>query len=190
VSIVEERQNRRDDYLVALYGLSDGSTTQWATHVQIAEESGIPLTEIMDVGQSVSDQDHAKFMTMGGVQGSVAITPSGVRRAEQIITDRERSGAPRISGWAVLSDQELLMKLEPLVAAVREELDKADEIDPDTRADLVSDLQSATDQLRATRPNRGVIKAALGRINDYVPTIAALTGTGAAVTDILHGLGL
>ena len=116
-------QNRWDDYLVALFGLSDGRMTQWATHVPIAQESGIPLAEIMGVGLSVRDQNYAKFMTLGSVAGHVAITAAGTRRAEQIITERERSVAAPISGSVVLSAQDLQKMLEQVVVAFQRELD-------------------------------------------------------------------
>ena len=187
--IVEQRQNKRDDYLVALYELSGGSTTQWATHRQIAEESGIPEAEVMDVGQAVSDQRHAEFMTSGGIAGGhVAITAVGTRRAEQIITERQRSGAPRYTTVVLLTDPELVRSLEPLVAMIRNDLETK-EVASEVRPDLQADLESAEHQLRANNPNRGVIRESLIRIRDNWPAVVAGSiGVVANIIGILHGL--
>jgi hypothetical protein len=86
MATIEEQQQWRDDYLVALYEISGrGNLLTWGTHQQIAEASGIPLDEIMNVGQLLSAQGVVKFMTMAGLAGSVAITAPGVLRAEKII---------------------------------------------------------------------------------------------------------
>ena len=43
----EERTARKDDYLVALYELSDGDTMKSPTHRAIAQRSGIPEGDIL-----------------------------------------------------------------------------------------------------------------------------------------------
>ena len=188
MSIVEQRQQRRDDYLVALYDLSEGNALQWPTHQEIAAVSGIPETEIMNVGQNVSGDNWAKFMTMGGLTGHVAITPAGIRRAERVITEREAAGAPRFSSTVALTDMQLVRSLEPLLATIRTDLETKD-VDPAVKPDLQADLESAERQARANRPNRGVIRAALDRIKDNWPAVVAGSiGVAANIVAIIHGL--
>jgi len=185
VSEIEERQRQRDDYLVALYNLSKGKTLQWATHRQIAEASGIPEGDIFDVGQLLMEQRLCEFKTMAGLDGSVAITARGIQQAERLIRERESAGL-------VLTDQQLLQRLEPLLSVVRTTLDEnGDQIDPDLRADLRSDMESAASQTVATHPNRGVIAAALGRLKENWLKITLGVATIAPDVDlILHGLGV
>jgi hypothetical protein len=86
---IEERTARKDDYLVALYELSDGNTTSSATHRAIAERAGIPPDDIFSVGYVVTDQGLARWRTLSGLDGGVSITIAGVERAEQIIKERK-----------------------------------------------------------------------------------------------------
>lgn len=188
MSEVERRRALRDDYIVAVYELSQGDPLNWVSHVSIAEESGMPTADVMTVGQQVAGDHLVEFKTMGGIQGLVAITPMGTRRAEQIILDRDGAGEPRYTSVVILSDAELVRALEPLVGQIRQALDAATEVDPQVRADLGSDLALAEAQLRANEPNRGVIRASLDRIKKYSPTIVGLAALGANIVAIIHGL--
>ena len=166
------------------------------THQAIAEGSGLPAdNSIFDVAQVLNDSHLIELKTMGGLAGHVTITAAGVREAERVIQAKEESGQPRYSTIIVMGDQQLRAALEPLVSAVREQIDSlGSTVDVDTRADLASDLDSANDQLRAARPNRGVIKAALERINTTLSPLATVTASVAAIAgsiaEVLHGLGL
>jgi hypothetical protein len=86
---IEERTARGDDYLVALYELSDGDTMKSPTHREIAERSGISEDDIFSVGYVVTDKGHARWRTLSGLDGGVSITSSGIERAEQIISARK-----------------------------------------------------------------------------------------------------
>ena len=186
MATIEERQRWRDDYLVALYDLSEGNTLSWATHAEIAEQAGIPGDEMFNVGQFLSAQGLAEFMTAAGPAGNVAITAGGIQRAEDIIQARERSGAPRITGLIVFTDQELLQRLEPLLATIRKTLDESEEqFDPETRIDLTSDLNSIDIQLKASHPNRGGVRAALARIKASWSNILLGTSTVIPAIDII-----
>jgi hypothetical protein len=187
---MRQRQAWRDDYLVALYDLSGGSLMEWPRLREIAERAGIPLDEVDPIGELASSESFAEFKTTGGVDGLIAITSYGIRRAEEIVEERERAGRPVISGLLVFSDQELRQELEKLVATLRTMLDDA-ELEPDIKADATSDLESATDQLRAATPNRGVIRASLERIRNKVGGVTLYTATVIPAVDVvLHRLGL
>ena len=62
MTTVEERQQQRDDYLVALYDLSNGDTGQWPTHGAIAERAGIPQDQIMALSQFMHNRPERSFM--------------------------------------------------------------------------------------------------------------------------------
>jgi hypothetical protein len=189
-SEVERRQQQRADYLVALYEMSDGNSMNWISRRDIGAQAGIPQGEVFAVGQFLSDQRLAQSKTGGGPDALISMTPRGIQRAEDIITEREQKGAPRYSNLVVFSDGELLRKLEPLLGSIRAELDNASNVDPDTLADLSSDLASANDQLHAAKPNRGVIKASMDRIAAVLPTVANVTVILVGIAELGHGLGV
>ena len=85
----EERTARKDDYLVALYELTDGDTAKSPTHRAIAQQAGIPEGDIFSVGYAVTDQGLARWRTLSGLDGGVSITSAGVERAEQILKERK-----------------------------------------------------------------------------------------------------
>jgi hypothetical protein len=92
MATIEERRAWRDDYMVALYELSDGSQMTWPTHREIAQRSGIPEDEIFNIGQFLSDSGLAELRTFGGLDGAVSITTPGIARAEQVIGERGQLG--------------------------------------------------------------------------------------------------
>jgi hypothetical protein len=186
---IERRQQERDDYLVTLYELSGGDLFNWPTHRAIAQASGIQEDRVFEVGQLVSGRGFSKFQTMGGLDGMVSITAGGVDRAESLITSRREKGLPAASSYVVLSDAELLPKLETLVRLIRDEFESDTSIDAELRPDIEADIQSTNDQLRANRPNRDVIKASLGRIQKIWPRVVELAVVGSSITNILHSLG-
>ncbi len=94
------------------------------------------------------------------------------------------------SAIAMLSDAELLRRLEPLMGDIRRQLEEAN-VDPEMKADLVSDLESVEAQQHATRPNRNVIRASLDRIKDNWPLVVGVAGgigVVANIVAIVHGL--
>ncbi len=189
LATIEERQQWRTDFLVALYELSDGNVSNWPTFGEIAELAGTPASDVEGILEFLSNERLCKVETTGGPAALVSITSYGIRQAEEIITQRERSGEPRLSHLVVYTDQELLRVLEPLVVDILSAAGSAG-LDPDARADVESDVQSATDQLHAARPNRGVIRAALDRIKANMGSaIAAGSGLISSIDIILHRLG-
>jgi hypothetical protein len=196
MTTVEDRKKRRTDFLVGLYEAADGNTGRLITYHQIAEASGLPAdNDIFDIAQNLHSSGFLQMATSGGMMGAVAITAAGVQEAERIIEAQEEAGQPRYFSLAVLTDQQVRAALEPLVASIREQIEGlGSDVDPDAKADLASDLDSATDQLRAATPNRGVIKAALGRINSILPGVAKVTAEltviAGGITEVLHGLGI
>jgi len=114
LTTVADRQRRRDDYLVALYELTDGIAGNRATHAQIGERAGIEGNDIFEIGQTVSHQGFAKFETLGGLFGHVSITAPGIGRAEEIISEHE-ARAPMMEelpgDGRLSSDQERLWSL-------------------------------------------------------------------------------
>ena len=93
------------------------------------------------------------------------------------------------SRFVRLTDVELIRLLEPLLGQIRQELDAAPDVDPELKADIVSDLDSAAAQGHATTPNRGVIRASLDRIKNNWPVIVVGgIGVVANIIEIIHGL--
>jgi hypothetical protein len=191
MATVEQRQKERDDFLVALYELADGDTSQWPTAGSIAEMGHIPSDRIVAIARAVVSAGWSELVTVGNsgpASTHYRLTRPGIQHAEEIITQRERSGEPQYSGIVVLTDTELHRKLEPIVATLRLEIENDQHIEPETRADLLADLDSAHDQLRASHPNRGVIRASLDRIKRSWPAIAGIASLAADVLAIIHGL--
>jgi len=182
---VEDRQRKRDDYLVALYDLADGSTTQWPTHREIAEQAGLTEDEAFPVGQSVCDQGFAEFKTMGGLDGHVAVTSLGVNQAEHVITKRESRNEPRILGLALFTDLELRRELEPLLSQLEQALDSATNVDQELMADVRADIDATSQALRASHPNRGVIRATLSRLKSNWSTLAVNAAIIIPAVDII-----
>ncbi len=178
---IEERQRRRDDYLVALYDLSNGGEPlTWATHAQIAEQAKIPEGDVMGIGQFLQEERLVEFKTMAAMQGSVAITARGVRRAEDLIRQREQMG------W--LTNEQLIRALEPLLPQIQAAIATIKD-DPELRAELQADLDGVERQTKVRRPNRGVIASAMGRINSVMVTLSAYVGLGLEIAQLVHGMG-
>jgi hypothetical protein len=175
--------------MVALYQLSEGDLMNWSTHRTIAQRAGIQEDEIFSVGQYNVEQRYCKFETMGGIDGHVSISHSGIQYAEQLIDDRRRRGLPDILSIVMFTDRELRQELEKLVSSLRRQIEEVD-LDPDSRADIESDLESANDQVRAAHPNRGVIRSALERIRTNAVPVALFAATVIPAIDVvLHRLG-
>jgi hypothetical protein len=151
----------------------------------------IPSDRIVAIARAVVSAGWSELVTVGNsgpASTHYRLTRPGIQHAEEIITQRERSGEPQYSGIVVLTDTELHRKLEPIVATLRLEIENDQHIEPETRADLLADLDSAHDQLRASHPNRGVIRASLDRIKRSWPAIAGIASLAADVLAIIHGL--
>jgi hypothetical protein len=88
----------------------------------------------------------------------------------------------------VLTDEQLLLVVEPLLANLREVVDSSN-LNPQTKADAMADINPAADQTRATHPNQGVIRAALDRAKLAAPTILLGTALYQDSGSLMHGLG-
>jgi hypothetical protein len=165
--------------MAALYELSNGDLMEWPSHREIAERAQIPEDDVFAVGRYNEDEGYCQARTMGGLDGAVSITARGIRRAEQIL-DKRQQQEPLI----LYSDEELRRALEPLVAKLGHVVEEAD-LDAADRADVESDIQSATDQLKAARPNRGVIRAALERVRQNLVAATVLTAAVTQTVDIV-----
>jgi len=100
---VEERDREKERYLVAFYELTKDEPLRWATHRDIAKVAQIPDERIMTLSMQLQGDEFVQLRTMGGIDGSVELTPKGVRVAEQAI--KESAAAPRETS-AKRSDQE------------------------------------------------------------------------------------
>ena len=87
---VEERQHKRDNYLVAFFELTKDQQLRWATHHEIAEKAGLSDSEAMSIGSLLSERNLVIFRTMGGSAGSLELTGWGVDEAERIIRQRTK----------------------------------------------------------------------------------------------------
>jgi hypothetical protein len=189
MSIVEQRQQWRDDYLVAFYDVSGGNAMGMVASEEIAKAAAVPMDEIMSVGQFLKDQHLIEFRTAGGPHGVVSMTGAGIRRAEDIISRRESAALPHISGIVVLTDVALVRTLEPLLDQFRSLIEHAD-MDPETAADLNSDMDSAAAQARASHPNRKVIRAAIERaVTIAAPFVVLGSALLNDVNTLMRGLG-
>lgn len=112
-----------------------------------------------------------------------------LRIRHNIVDPEDRQPPSDAATFVAMSDAELLVALEPLLHRLRKSIDEAEGADPDEQADAQADLESANDQLRAARPNRGVIRAALERLRAKWLTFAIDAAILIpAVTDILRRL--
>ncbi|HZS16283.1 MAG TPA: hypothetical protein VFC09_16965 [Candidatus Dormibacteraeota bacterium] len=100
---VEERDREKERYLVAFYELTKDEPLRWATHRDIAKVAQIPDERIMTLSMQLQGDEFVQLRTMGGIDGSIELTPKGVRVAEQAI--KESAAAPRETS-AKRSDQE------------------------------------------------------------------------------------
>jgi hypothetical protein len=89
---VREREEERTRYLVAFYDLTLDEPLRWATHRQIAEAARIPEERVLTLSQQLHQAGFVKLRTMGGIDGSVELTPLGVLHAEQAIKQGDGSG--------------------------------------------------------------------------------------------------
>lgn len=176
---VELRERERENYLLALYELADGRTVNWPTHRDIGEAAGISDDEVMLVGKDLVDQYLCKFETMGGLDGYVSITQSGISTAERLLTTGRTSR---------ISDEDLRKKVEVILFVLSTEVEKDTSLNADDRLNVTSDLASIREQLQAPTPNRSVVKAALERIKKIWPAVVNITSVAANVISILHGL--
>jgi len=122
MSDVQRRQAQRDDYLVAVYELSGGNPLSWPSDRDIAVRAGIPEADIMSIAMNAESDRLVEFKTAGGL---VSITPAGTRRAEALILEREGAGQPKYASVVLLTDEQLLRTLEPLLGKLRAALDSA-----------------------------------------------------------------
>jgi hypothetical protein len=180
-----EKRKWRQAALLALYELTDGSTSGSATQQEIAARSGVPEDQIIPTVEYLESELQAKITTFGGMEAHVDITRYGIRDAEREMDD----GAALPSVVAVFTDVELRQHLEPVLASIESAVDNA-LLDDDDEVDIRADVQSATDQLRAARPNRGVVKAALSRAYSVLQVAAVTGGVLEGIDTVLRRLGV
>jgi hypothetical protein len=167
---IEEKQQWRLDYLLALYALTEGGVSLAGTHRGVLEQSGIPEAELLGVAKWLEDHGFIIIRTFGGLDANVDLTPQGVDEAERLLS----AGAATPVAAGVLPDQELRASIEVVVREVRNALEEVS-LEPEDEADVIADLDTLNAQLRAARPNREVIRAALRRAYGVL-TVAAVTG--------------
>ena len=80
--------------------------------------------------------------------------------------------------------------LRAALADLREALDRAQEIDPSLRADVIGGIELATAELQRDQPNKGRLLRWLGGIGDVVGTVGSVQPAYAAVKDLARALGL
>ena len=103
VDEVEERERERGRYLAAFYAITADKPLRWATHRQIAAVASIPEDKIMTLSMDLNASGLVKLRTMGGLDGSVELTPRGVREAEAAI---KKSAASRPEPSAQQSEEQ------------------------------------------------------------------------------------
>ncbi len=116
----------------------------------------------------------------------LAIIRKWVERLSPSPQEPSENGGADSAGY--LTDQVIREHLEPVLATLRGQLEDDDTLEPEDKANIQADLDSAEFQLRAAAPNRAVIGAALERIKKTWPLVAQLTTVAAAIVVIIHGL--
>jgi hypothetical protein len=188
VPSIEERKVWRDNYLIAFYELTSGDGGNWVTHRDVATKAGIPENEVFAIGRFQREQGYLQTKSNGTVDALVSITAAGVLEAEYLIEKREETGEPLYVGHVALNDADLIRRLEPLLAQIREALERDTELDPDTRSDVQSDLASVEVQTKARHPNRGVIRESLNRMKEIWPHLRDNAIFAAAIVGIIRGI--
>ena len=166
-----ERRRQRDDFLVALYELSDGHLGVAATNKEVAETALIPLDQVVETSVMLVREGFIESQMAGGLGNPVLFTDRGIRRAEELLLEREPQ----------LDELDVRGHLEVVVRELRIALDADTTLEPEVRADVEADLEAASSQLRANRPNIEVIRGALLRIKALWPAVATFLGAAAAL---------
>jgi hypothetical protein len=185
MATLAEKRTWRQDALLALYDLTDGSTMSSSTLGEVAKLAGVPEDEIYNTVDFLQGEDQAEITTMGGLAASVEISADGIRFAEELL-DR---GVVAPVAVAIFTDVELRQHLEPVLTSIEAAITEGD-LPTEEEVDLRADVQSATDQLRAIRPNRGVIKAALSRAYGVLQVAAVTGGVLEGIDTVLRRLGV
>ena len=164
------RQKQRDDYLVALYQLSEGNLGLSATNAEVAGAANIPLDQVVQTSVMLGQEGLINSSMAGGLGNIVMLTHRGITRAEELQSPRGQQ----------LSEMEVRVHLEVVVGELRKALTADTTLAPEARADVEADLEAASSQLRANEPNREVISGALRRIWAKWPAVATFVSALAA----------
>lgn len=81
-------------------------------------------------------------------------------------------------------------ELRAALAALREALERAPDVEPEARRELIVDVDSASTELQKERPNRGRLLRWLGGIGTVVGTIGSVQPAYEAVKALARALGL
>jgi hypothetical protein len=164
MATVEERQQWRESFLVALYERLGDNTLDRAHYSEIAAAAGAPESDAQTVADWNVKEGYAEWPVIGGF---IAITHRGINEAERLIGAGVRTSIP-----LVLSAEEQA-DLEVVIASVQKAVDSGDlPLDRETQAELDADLESATAQLRSPRPSRRIVRAALEGVAAIVAAAA------------------
>ena len=115
---IEERQGKRDAYLVAFYGLVKDKSMRWASHHDIAVKADLSDSEAMAIGSLLAERHFVEFRTIGGAAGSVELTSRGVDEAERIIQQRLKQKPaymPNVEEGSLEADHLWVNKYMPMV---------------------------------------------------------------------------
>lgn len=82
-------QNKSEQFLQLLFISSKGSSQTFVDIRDLLEELGWSATEYYEVEDFMEAKGIAKRMTMGGIDGSIIITPAGIRQVEKDVLGKE-----------------------------------------------------------------------------------------------------
>ena len=195
---VEKRQEEEVRYLTAFYDITADEPLRWATHRQIAEAARIPEDRIMTISTHLHSAGLVQLRTMGGLDGSVELTPAGVRVAEEAIKKSSTSRpkpSPQQSDeqWATAYMPMLKLAFEvfsrehnwPEIDALQRALDRAGE-GIDVRAGLVEMPRLAGEAGPAYPTNFHLPLRLLRFVLDAQPVLSACLGIIARAVDVYY----
>ena len=81
-------------------------------------------------------------------------------------------------------------ELRAALSALREALERSEDVDPEERRELVADLDDAAAELKQTRPNKGKLLRWLGGVGTVVGALASVQPAYDAVRSLARALGL
>ena len=205
MSSLEEKQRWRLQFMKHLYEVADGSTMKSANIFDIGNAIGITNQQALEVDQYLENEQLIQAYGAGPV---AVLTHRGVKETEAAMQHPEH-GTEHFSGSVVLTvmgdvnapmqvatvqSQQYTEYIDQSIAAeLRRWLDGAREQIPNLpanqRDDASAQIETAEAQLKATRPSRLVLKAAvrtlLGILRGGIQTGVA-TGTEDAIKHFIE----
>lgn len=153
-SSLPERQAARTAFLLAAYELADGNRRRTLSGTELSDRLGLLEDETRNLVDWCADQGYVEGRTFGN---TFNLSASGVAAAEDLLS-RGHSVPLSVLILSVEEQRAVEAFLSYYRNAVQEGVPFAD---PNDRLDAEAQVRTVEEQLRAPKPRRRVIRAAL-----------------------------